>query len=333
MLFLMGGLLQLLLHSLDLLLFGMKMEIFIVQYLILFVTIINLIFCKLLSVGMDNASNCNKLAEMLPRFIPTFHGPSAFMSFFFAKCSPNKKTNVSNDILVVEHEDIDTNEVLDHELEIDDTSMEDDDGHAIHFMRGENIIAPERERKEALLVMPKVSGLARRINDSPTLHEEFDKLVGANSTRWNSDFQCLVSYMYFRKEVEQITAATDNDLTEYQLTPTQWGIVKDLIDALEIFKDATDLFSQKEVPLIMDVLPIFFDIQYSLTGLLEDKKNNIQPLLKVAAKAALLMIDKYTLLTTESEVYYIAIDRKLDWFKDCEYSEERITEIKELVIK
>ncbi|KAF8984223.1 hypothetical protein BDQ17DRAFT_1260911 [Cyathus striatus] len=49
------------------------------------------------------------------------------------------------------------------------------------------------------------------------------------------------------------------------------------------------------------------------------------------------MIDKYTLFTTESEVYYIAIvmcpDIKLDWFKDHEYSEELITEIKELVIK
>ncbi|KAF8984222.1 hypothetical protein BDQ17DRAFT_1437116 [Cyathus striatus] len=55
-----------------------------------------------------------------------------------------------------------------------------------------------------------------------------------------------ISYMYFWKEVEQITAATDNDLTEYQLTPTQWGIVKDLIDALEIFKDATDLFFRKK---------------------------------------------------------------------------------------
>ncbi|KAF8983149.1 hypothetical protein BDQ17DRAFT_1184501, partial [Cyathus striatus] len=31
----------------------------------------------LLSVTMDNASNCNKLVEILPQYIPTFRGTSA----------------------------------------------------------------------------------------------------------------------------------------------------------------------------------------------------------------------------------------------------------------
>ncbi|KAF8987460.1 hypothetical protein BDQ17DRAFT_1315014 [Cyathus striatus] len=68
-----------------------------------------------------------------------------------------------------------------------------------------------------------------------------------------------------------------------------------------------------------------------------DKKNCICPILKVAAKAALLMIEKYTILTSESEVYYIAIvmcpDRKLDWFKERDYHDEQIEEIKGMVVK
>ncbi|KAF8994243.1 hypothetical protein BDQ17DRAFT_1251992, partial [Cyathus striatus] len=132
-------------------------------------------------------------------------------------------------------------------------------------------------------------------------------------------------------------------LTSYQLSANQWSLLKDLIDALEIFKEATDLFSQKDVPLIMDVLPIFFDIRLSLTDILMDKKNHICSILKVAAKAALLMVDKYTILTSESEVYYIAIgelflyfmcpDRKLDWFKERDYDDDRIEEIKDMVVK
>ncbi|KAF9000961.1 hypothetical protein BDQ17DRAFT_1492731, partial [Cyathus striatus] len=124
------------------------------------------------------------------------------------------------------------------------------------------------------------------------------------ATCWNSDFQCLLSCKYFQKEVEQITAISKHGLTSYQLSANQWSLLKDLIDALE---EATDLFSQKDVPLIMNVLPIFFDIWLSLTDILMDKKNRICPILKVAAKAALLMIEKYTILTSESEVYYIAI--------------------------
>ncbi|KAF8996621.1 hypothetical protein BDQ17DRAFT_1249592, partial [Cyathus striatus] len=157
------------------------------------------------------------------------------------------------------------------------------------------------------------------------------------ATHWNSDFQCLLSCQYFQNEVEQITAISKHGLTSYQLSANQWSLLKDLIDALEIFKEATDLFSQKDVPLIMDVLPIFFDIQLSLTNILMDKKNCIHSILKVAAKAALLMIDKYTILTSESEVYYIAIamrpDQKPDWLKECDHDDDRIEEIKDMVVK
>ncbi|KAF9000981.1 hypothetical protein BDQ17DRAFT_1281599 [Cyathus striatus] len=68
-----------------------------------------------------------------------------------------------------------------------------------------------------------------------------------------------------------------------------------------------------------------------------DKKNYICPILKVAAKAALLIIEKYTILTSEFEVYYIAIvmcpDQILDWFKEHDYHDERIEEIKDMVVK
>ncbi|KAF9004979.1 hypothetical protein BDQ17DRAFT_1470795 [Cyathus striatus] len=287
------------------------------------------------------------------------------MSFFFKKYSSKKTTNVSDDRLVVEYEDIDTDEIINEELEIDDSTAEDDNGHglynyevaatlheqAIQIMHRQSIIVSAAEMKEALQLMPKVSGLAHHINDSPTLCEEFDQLVQRNNqldgskwtldrhvaTRWNSDFQCLLSCKYFQKEVEQITAISKHGLTSYQLSANQWSLLKDLIDALEIFKEATDLFSQKDVPLIMDVLPIFFDIWLSLTDILMDKKNRIRPILKVAAKAALLMIEKYTILTSESEVYYIAIvmcpDQKLDWFKERDYHDEQIEEIKDMVVK
>ncbi|KAF8987461.1 hypothetical protein BDQ17DRAFT_1258511 [Cyathus striatus] len=171
------------------------------------------------------------------------------MSFFFKKCSSKKTTNVSDDRLVVEYEDIDADEIINEELEIDDSTAEDDDGHglynyevaatlheqAIQIMHRQSIIVSAAEMKEALQLMPKVSGLACHINDSPTLREEFDQLVQRNNqldgskrtldrrvaTHWNSDFQCLLSCKYFQKEVEQITAISKHGLTSYQLSANQ----------------------------------------------------------------------------------------------------------------
>ncbi|KAF8989225.1 hypothetical protein BDQ17DRAFT_1187538, partial [Cyathus striatus] len=189
-----------------------------------------------------------------------------------------------------------------------------------------------------------VSELACRIHDSDVLHRAFDDMVQKNNTlqgfkhmldrcvatHWNSDFTCLSSHLLFQREIQQITAITEYKLKAYCLSDRQWDMVENLVDVLNIFKEATDLFSQDKVPLIMETLPIFHDLKLSLEcvrdsrseedeGELSDEVPKLPTVMRVAAHASLLVLEKYMTLTRESEIYYIAIvmcpDRKLEWFK------------------
>ena len=123
--------------------------------------------------------------------------------------------------------------------------------------------------------------MARRVHDSPTLQETFEKLVDAQidhsgqqrslsrrvPTRWNSDLACLAAHIEFATPVKQLTSS-DSSLKKYALSDAQWTLAKQLAEVLEvillkfklffvpvlnclqIFHDITILFSKAEVPLV-----------------------------------------------------------------------------------
>ncbi|KAF5354023.1 hypothetical protein D9756_006943 [Leucocoprinus leucothites] len=292
-----------------------------------------------------------------------------FMSFFFKK--GKKKSNqaiVSDDGLVSvdDHSIFVADQVVEDEDDEDDGVLEEDDGHAIFNQeavlalhqpaimqmqaREEPVTATPAQLRTAESIMPRVSGLARRIHDSPTLREQFDELVSKNprldgakrslnrwvATCWNSDFLCLNAHVYFRKEVEIMTGISDNNLTQYPLSADQWKIVTDLLPVLEIFKEATDLFSKAEVPLIVDAFPLLLDIRTYLVNVCEDDDDELSPVIRIAAQAAISMLNKYITLCEECEIYFITIvmcpDRKLQWFKDNGFSCAVISQLKQTVI-
>lgn len=95
-----------------------------------------------------------------------------------------------------------------------------------------------------------MAGLARRVHDSPTLQEKFEKLVDAQTdfdhgqkrtltrrvpTRWNSDLACLAAHIYFETPVKQLTSDSSNKLKQYALTEQQWKLAKQLSEVLEVF--------------------------------------------------------------------------------------------------
>lgn len=95
-----------------------------------------------------------------------------------------------------------------------------------------------------------MAGLARRVHDSPTLQEKFEKLVDAqiNSnpgqkrtltrrvpTRWNSDLACLAAHIAFETPVKQLTSDSNNKLKQYALTEEQWKLAKQLGEVLEVY--------------------------------------------------------------------------------------------------
>lgn len=177
-----------------------------------------------------------------------------------------------------------------------------------------------------------MAGLARRVHDSPTLQEKFEKLVDAQidhsgqqrsltrrvPTRWNSDLACLASHIEFETPVRQLTSS-DSSLKKYALNETQWNLAKQLsevlevsllffirvLNFLEIFHDITILFSEAEVPLVHDVIPMLEAMEHDLTRIRDS--HELPTVIRIATIAALLVIFKYYALTDDNEVYRIAI--------------------------
>jgi hypothetical protein len=76
---------------------------------------------------------------------------------------------------------------------------------------------------------------------------------------------------------------------------------------LQIFEDATKLFSTSEVPLIVDAVPILEENGDSLQAVCDDEDDELPNVVRVAAQAALLLTHKYSLLSADCKLYQIAI--------------------------
>jgi len=76
---------------------------------------------------------------------------------------------------------------------------------------------------------------------------------------------------------------------------------------MKIFNAPTKLFSKAEVPLIVEALPMLDAIEEALVHIRDDEEEDLPNIIRVAAHAALLLLDKYFSLTDECEVYRIAI--------------------------
>ncbi|KAG1748375.1 uncharacterized protein EDB91DRAFT_1218757 [Suillus paluster] len=217
------------------------------------------------------------------------------------------------------------------------------------------LLITSAEQREALRLFPKagilffiincsnlmqqVAGLAKRLHDSANLQAAFERIVtikgGGPSqkktldrrvpTRWNSDFACLKTHMSFEKEIKLFTSQEANGLQIYALTVTQWKLTKQLIPVLEIFDDLTNRFSQAEVPLVHEVIPMLERLEHMMVKVSRDTE--LSAIVRVAALAALQVIGKYYTLTDDNEVYRIAIitcpDKKMEWFtKNRDWHEE-----------
>ncbi|TRM65129.1 hypothetical protein BD626DRAFT_400153, partial [Schizophyllum amplum] len=224
---------------------------------------------------------------------------------------------------------------------------------AIREMCAKGVTFSASQEKQALGVMPKVSGLARRVHDSSSvLKPAFERIVASTpglpsdrkaltrlvKTRWNSEYACLDDHLELRVAVEKLTSEFSMSLGAYRLTEPQWRLAGELCDVLGIFVPITEYFSRKETPLVMEVLERLEDVIGALK-LARDTTNSFPPLspvTRVAAHAGFLVGTKYMELLKQCEVYQIAIvlspDRKLQWFKTRNYSAADIDAIRERVV-
>lgn len=99
-------------------------------------------------------------------------------------------------------------------------------------------------------ILSKASGLARKVNESPTLKSQLDRIVQADistgllqgnmerlpqrvATRWNSDLHCLRGYLHLFTQVKKLVAEQPS-LEGFLLTPEQHILALELVDALEV---------------------------------------------------------------------------------------------------
>jgi hypothetical protein len=93
----------------------------------------------------------------------------------------------------------------------------------------------------------QVSGLARRIKEFGVLGDTWRKLVEVNfqelrgdqvmltrrvATRWNADFVCLHSHIFFRVVVEAFTGQSANRCRSFRLDDIQWKMAEQLEELL-----------------------------------------------------------------------------------------------------
>ncbi|KAJ6507332.1 hypothetical protein C8R47DRAFT_1037152 [Mycena vitilis] len=206
---------------------------------------------------------------------------------------------------------------------------------AVEYMQDEDVEIDADENRQALGLLTKVAGLAKKVHDSGTIAERFNALVDNAKasgslktdksaldrrcpTRWNCDFTCLEAHTILRGPVEQLTATSELKLSSFRLTDAQWKLSEEVTDVLSLFDEMTQYFSQAETPLISDTIGALQDLITALEKVREDEEaSNV---VRVASCAAVMVAKKYFSLNEDCEVYAIAIvmspDKKLDWFRN-----------------
>lgn len=61
------------------------------------------------------------------------------------------------------------------------------------------------------------------------------------------------------------------------------------------------------MPLIVDAVPMLEAIEESMVAVRDDSDAELPNVVRIAAQAALLLIDKYSIFTSDCELYQIAI--------------------------
>ncbi|KIK33753.1 hypothetical protein CY34DRAFT_18172 [Suillus luteus UH-Slu-Lm8-n1] len=93
---------------------------------------------------------------------------------------------------------------------------------------------------------------------------------------------------------------TSEKMSEYALRDSQWEFAEHLVPVLELFNDLTNVFSQAEVPLVYEVVPMLESLEYALDHIY-NANDDSPPIVRIAAKAALQIIGKYYALMDDNE--------------------------------
>ncbi|KAF8750458.1 peptidase M36 family [Rhizoctonia solani] len=277
---------------------------------------------KILSICADNAGNNDTLSVRLHELVPLFAGPKArtrcfahilnlmakvFMLLFTTPSCCSKAGGSSSDQNHTAPTPNNPNQEPDNSIdEVDPDKLEHDDvvvKGLVH--RCYKLWHPQH-------TYTQVAALAQHVNDSTALMVEFKQLVESDpSVKGDA-----------KTQVQLLTNNSKHKVRQHALSSKQWDLAHELCQVLAIFEEPTNLFSQKEVPLIHEVIPIMLTLCSRLYDVRDDiLQQGLHPITRVAAQAALLVWDKYMgAILEQLDIYLIAMvmcpDCKLKWFAE-----------------
>ncbi|KAF7969646.1 hypothetical protein HWV62_26741 [Athelia sp. TMB] len=245
---------------------------------------------------MDNASNCDSTATRLGAILPAFRGAlsrtrcfphtvnlvaKAFISFFFRQFKCKKAVKV----VPGKHRRGAPEPAATDVAPLNDRS---------------DATQPERE------VQDRADGEGDPIDEGKEAHDE--EAVRGVRARAIETFKNNFGVEITNEEEKEALGIFPKDL--------HVGVT-----TAPLYKKKTNLFSQKEVPLIYEVIPMLEEMEHQLTNV--RNSYDMPKVIRIAAQAALFVIEKYYALTDDNEVYRIAIgksftmcpDKKLVWFE------------------
>ncbi|KAL0963742.1 hypothetical protein UPYG_G00310380 [Umbra pygmaea] len=155
--------------------------------------------------------------------------------------------------------------------------------HTLQLVVGDGL----KETKVACPSLSKLSKLSSLLHTSTTFKDIFTGEFGehrgipaAVSTRWNSTLRQVKAVLHF--DQQKLCAVLEKaGHKELSFTPREWNLLKELVDILKPFGEATDLTQGEKVITISAVVPSVLSlnhhleklksqVQVSLTGLVRD---------------------------------------------------------------
>lgn len=141
--------------------------------------------------------------------------------------------------------------------------------HTLQLVVGDGL----KETKVACPSLSKLSKLSSLLHTSTTFKDIFDGEFGehrgipaAVSTRWNSTLRQVKAVLHF--DQQKLCAVLEKaGHKELSFTPREWNLLKELVDILKPFGEATDLTQGDKVITISAVVPSVLSLNHHLEKL------------------------------------------------------------------
>lgn len=187
----------------------------------------------------------------------------------------------------------------------------------------------------------KLRKIVRKIRKSVKLRQKLRKLcivygikplvpIIDVETRWNSTYRLIVRAFHLKHAIEALCVSEKN-LQKFQLTSAEWEELKTLSSLLHKFDRATNLISMERHCTFAQYLPTFNWLVDTLRTFQKEQTG----MLAAAVQAGLDKLLKYEFNVNITPLPFIAtiLDPalKLNYFKEHNYSNENVNNIKNIV--